>query len=183
MHFDRASVARRRLAPIERPAIVISMLYQPFRGLVLREGLLQHMDKEPRLLCWSYSREEKSRLDALLKEIGAPPAHDIEKTQGCLTLRSIIDGVGEAGKAADPDGSLAPLDSDEKVLLFYNIPQKGVFILLNLFKKEAGLPRPIYAMVTEHSIDWPFHQLLEHLVEERTRMESAAGAPGEGQGS
>ena len=61
-------------------------------------------------------------------------------------------------------------------MLFYNIPQKGVLFLLNAFK-QTDLPRPIYAVVTEHSINWPFDELLEHLVEERDRMEKKGAQP------
>jgi hypothetical protein len=121
------------------------------------------MDKEPRLLVWNYTLEEKEKLDALLKEIGAPAASVIDADQGHLSLREIIHT-----DAHGPDH----LDSDEKVLLFYNIPQKGVFLLINVFKKE-GLPRPIYAVVTEHSIAWPFSKLLDHLISERDNAEKS----------
>jgi hypothetical protein len=46
----------------------------------------------------------------------------------------------------------------------------GVMFLINIFE-QRDLPRPIYAVVTEHSIDWPFNELLEHLIEERNKME------------
>jgi hypothetical protein len=125
------------------------------------------MHKEPRLLVWNYTSEEKHKLDALLKEIGAPPAVDIDKTQGRLPLREIIDGDRPVEET---------FTSEEKVVLFYNIPQKGVLFLLNTFKQK-DLPRPIYAVVTEHSINWPFNELLEHLIEERDRMEKKGAQP------
>lgn len=118
------------------------------------------MNLEPRLLLWNYSSEEKASLDALLEAIKAPPAFVIDKNQGHLTLREIIHTGGTSDKE---------LNSEEKVVLFYNIPQKGVLYLMNLYKQTA-LPRPIYAVVTEHSIEWPFSDLLEHLVEERERF-------------
>lgn len=136
-------------------------------GAITREGSGTQlggddlMDKEPRLLVWNYTPEEKAKLDALLKVIGAPPAASIEMSQGRLTLREIIhtDARGEN-----------PLESDEKVVLFYNIPQKGVFFLIDAFK-QTDLPRPIYAVVTEHSIEWPFSELLDHLVKERAGVQ------------
>ncbi len=106
---------------------------------------------------WNYTDEEQKRLAAVLKEVGAPSASPIEKIQGNLTLREIIHLGGRCDE---------PLISDEKVLLFYNIPPKGVYFLLDLFKTK-DLPRPIYAVVTEHSIEWAFGKLLEHLIEER----------------
>jgi hypothetical protein len=119
------------------------------------------MDSQPQLLVWNYTTDEKSKLDAFLKEIGAPSAETIHPNQGYLTLREIIDGNGSSGEA---------FTSAEKVILFHGLPQQGVLFLINLFK-QTDLPRPIYAVVTEHSINWPFHELLEHLVEERDRME------------
>lgn len=116
---------------------------------------------ESKLLVWNYTVEEKNRLDALLREIGAPRAVTIEPCHGHLKLQDIIDEKPTPGE---------PLASDEKVILFHDVPQKGVMFLIKFFK-QTDLPQPIYAMVTEHSIQWPFHELLEHLVEERNRME------------
>lgn len=118
------------------------------------------MDKEPRLLVWNYTDEEKQRLDALLQEIGAPCAVTIAPGQGHLLLREIL---------AAEEGSGEVLESEEKVVLFFNIVQKGVHFLINTFK-QTELPRPIYAVVTEHSINWPFSELLEHLVQEREAL-------------
>ena len=119
------------------------------------------MESQPKLLVWNFTTEEKAGLDAFLREIGAPSAVSIDRTQGFLTVREIIDGSAPCGEG---------LTSDEKAVLFHNVPQKGVFFLIDAFQR-TDLPRPIYAVVTEQSIDWPFNELLEHLVEERDRME------------
>jgi hypothetical protein len=122
------------------------------------------MEDQSKLLVWNYSETEKERLDAVLKQIGAPPAMAIAPGQGRLKVGDIIDG-------STPDGE--PLESDERVILFHQIPQKGILFLIDYFK-QTDLPRPIYAVVTEHSIQWPFHELLEHLIEERDRMEGGS---------
>ena len=123
------------------------------------------MPDQPKLLVWNHTPEEKAELDALLKGIGAPGAVSIPEAHGYLTLREIIAGNGEPGQV---------LESQEKVILFHSIPQKGVFFLIDLFRK-TDLPQPIYAVVTEHSIDWPFNELLGHLVQERKKSEIGAG--------
>jgi len=123
------------------------------------------MEDHPKLLVWNYSAEEKRALDILLAEIGAPLAECIDTTRGHLTLKEIIDGTGSCGEV---------LASDEKVLLFHAIPEKGVRFLIHTFRQKE-LPSPIYAVVTEHSIGWPFRELLKHLVEERNRMEKRDG--------
>ena len=119
------------------------------------------MDKEPRLLVWSFTQEEKSKLDSVLAQVGAPSAVAIKEDQGHLTLQEIIDASKGPQKA---------FACAEKVIVFYNIPQKGIIFLIEAFKK-TDLPRPIYAVVTEHSINWPFSYLVEHLIEEREKME------------
>lgn len=119
------------------------------------------MDKEARLLVWNYTDEEKKRLDTVLRELGAPPAVTIERNQGYLPLKEII----HTDKRSEKEFS-----HSEKVILFYNIPQKGILFLINDFKGR-DLPRPIYAVVTEHSILWPFNHLLDHLIEEREAMQ------------
>lgn len=116
---------------------------------------------QSRLLVWNYTEAEKSRLDDILRQIGAPPAVTIEPGQGRMKVGDIV-----AGRSPEGD----PFACDEKVILFYEVPHKGVLFLMKFFK-QIDLPRPIYAVVTEHSIQWPFHELLEHLIEERDRME------------
>ncbi len=120
-----------------------------------------HMEESrSRLLVWNYTESEMNRLDAILKRIGAPPAVAIEPGQGRMKLSDIIAGVSAEGE---------PLLCDEKVILFHEVPQRGVLFLMDFFK-QTDLPRPIYAVVTEHSINWPFHELLDHLIQERDRM-------------
>lgn len=115
------------------------------------------MDGTPRLLVWNYTDEEKANLDHLLKDVEAPLAVTITKDQGHLVLKDIIhsDAHGEQ-----------EFECDEKFVLFYNIPPKGISFLIDLAKKR-NLPQPIYAAVTEHSIEWPFSELAEHLLAER----------------
>jgi hypothetical protein len=129
------------------------------------------MNQEPKLLVWNFTMDEKEKLDTLLREIGAPSAVTIKSTQGHLTMREIIHADTHCEKE---------LASCEKVVFFYNIPQKGVFFLINTLK-QTDLPHPIYAIVTEHSIELPFNELLEHLASERDRMERASKAGSERQ--
>lgn len=128
------------------------------------------MDGDPRLLVWNYTDEEKAALDRLLTDVQAPPAVTIEKAQGHLPLKDII----HTDNRADTD-----FECDEKIVLFYNIPPKGMSFLIDVAKKRP-LPRPIYAAVTEHSIEWPFSELAEHLIEEREEFRKRVAATREG---
>ena len=115
------------------------------------------MNETPRLLVWNYTDEEKADLDRVLQEVEAPLAVNIAKDQGYLVLKDIIH--------SDMHGE-QEFQCDEKFVLFYNIPSKGISFLIDLAKKR-NLPQPIYAAVTEHSIEWPFSELAEHLIAER----------------
>lgn len=119
------------------------------------------MNAAPRLLVWNFTPQEKAQLDETLAAIKAPSAFAIADTQGRLPLRDIIHSNSHSAQ---------PFECAEKILLFYNIPQKGVYFLLQAFK-SSDLPKPIYAVVTEHSIDWPFSELANHLIVERDAVE------------
>ncbi len=122
------------------------------------------MNGEPRLLLWNYSDEEKVRIDRFLEEIKAPPAVAIRRNQGQLLLKEII----HSDASCEQD-----FECDEKIVLFYNVPSKGMSILIDRAKKRK-LPYPIYAAVTEHSINWSFHELARELVNEREAFRVAA---------
>ncbi len=111
----------------------------------------------PRLFLWNFSDEEKIRMDQFLAEVQAPPAVAIRKNQGYLSLQEII----HFDRSGDRE-----FECEEKVVLFYNIPSKGISFLIDQAKRRQ-LPRPIYAAVTEESIHWPFHELMEDLIQER----------------
>ena len=111
----------------------------------------------PRLFLWNYNEEEKARMDQFLAEVKAPPAVAIRKNQGYLALQEII----HLDKSGDQE-----FECDEKLVLFYNIPPKGISFLIDQSKRRQ-LPRPIYAAVTEESIHWPFHELMEDLIQEQ----------------
>ena len=111
----------------------------------------------PRLFLWNYSEEEKTQMDQFLEEVKAPPAVVIRKNQGFLPLQEII----HLDKSGDQE-----FECNEKLVLFYNIPPKGISSLIDQ-SKQRQLPSPIYAAVTEESIHWPFHELLKDLIQER----------------
>lgn len=118
------------------------------------------MNGTPRLLVWNYTIEEKATLDQLLTDVEAPPAVTIDQHQGHVLVRDIIHTDRRAEDV---------FECDEKIVLFYNIPPKGISFLIDVSKKRP-LPRPIYAAVTEYSLEWPFSELAEHLIAERVEF-------------
>ena len=121
-----------------------------------------HVDVSPRVLLWDYSMEEMLRMDQFFQEIGAPAAHVIEKDQGHLLVHEIL----FENKKADDD-----FTCDEKVMLFFNVPAEKIQAIMRE-SKTRDLPRPMYAVVTEQSIEWKFSDLVEHLIKERNHMQN-----------
>ena len=119
-----------------------------------------HVDVSPKVLLWNYSMEEMLRIDQFFQEIAAPPACVIEHDQGNLLVHEII----FTEKKADDD-----FTCDEKVMLFFNVPAETIHAVMRE-SKTRDLPRPIYAVVTEQSIEWKFSDLVDHLIRERDYM-------------
>ena len=118
------------------------------------------VDVTPRVLLWNYSMEEMLRIDHFFQEISAPPACVIEKNQGHLLVQELL----FTQKKAEEE-----FVCDEKIMLFFNVPAETIHEIMRE-SKSRDLPRPIYAVVTEQSIEWKFSELAEHLVKERDHM-------------
>ena len=114
-----------------------------------------------RVYVYGFTVEEDERIDALFEELGIPEAVRIEKNQGSVTLEDII----ENGKSGDGE-----LECDERIILFHEISDKGVYTLMQAVK-SIDVPKPIFAVVTEHSMHWTFEQLASHLLREKTAFE------------
>jgi hypothetical protein len=54
----------------------------------------------------------------------------------------------------------------EKVIIFNDFTREEIINFMNNFKL-MNFSKPIFAVVTEHSINWNLSYLIEHLVEER----------------
>ncbi len=118
------------------------------------------MDSNPRILIWNYTDDEQMKLNLILDKTGAPSSRRIAPDQGHLYVHELL---------FDDKHSDDELISDERVVLFFNVFEETVRGVMQGMREE-GLPRPIFAMVTEHSINWKFSYLLEHLIEERQHV-------------
>ena len=120
-----------------------------------------------RIYVYGFTQEEEKRINALFGELGIPEAVRIERNQGSVTLGDII----ENGKSGDGD-----LEYDERIVLFHEISDKGVYTLMQAIK-SVDVPKPIFAVVTEHSRHWTFEQLASHLLREKTAFEQGRPDP------
>jgi hypothetical protein len=114
-----------------------------------------------RVYAFGFTQEEESRINALFAEMGIPEIVRIGKQQGSVTLRDII----EQGRIGDSETEL-----DERIVLFHEVSEKGVYALMQSIK-SIEVPKPIFAVVTEHSIEWTFEELAHHLLQEKKAFE------------
>jgi len=119
------------------------------------------MDTSPKILFWGLSGQEKDEYNLFLEGISAPGTEVIEPNQGHLLVHEILfsDKKGEE-----------PLDPQEKILLFFNVPAQSIHKVMNEIKR-TDLVRPIFAMVTRENITWKFSELVEHLRKEHAFMQ------------
>jgi hypothetical protein len=59
-------------------------------------------------------------------------------------------------------------------VLFCGISEEGVRTLMGLIKGIIS-PKPIFAMVTEHSLGWTFRELMRHLEAEKEALSDDEG--------
>jgi len=115
-----------------------------------------------RVFIFGFTPEEEKQIQDRFEQIGIPAAVRIERDQGPVVLEDIIyrDVHGEE-----------EMELSERIVLMNDISHRGVTSLMMLFK-ELPVPRPIFAVVTEHSVKWPFEKLAAHLLQEKRSMQA-----------
>lgn len=106
------------------------------------------------ILSYSLSEEEKNNITKILNY----NCKVVEQGMGKMKIRDILNGL-----------KLEVINSEfpkEKLILFNNFEDKELKKSINLIKSVIQ-PAPIFAIVTDTSIEWTFEYLLKHLVEER----------------
>jgi hypothetical protein len=110
------------------------------------------------MLAYGFEDEEKVFLDNMIKELQLPPYKVVEKNMAIMTIRNIIDGP-----ILDTYHKQLP---EEKVIMFNNFTDHELDMAIKTIRSNKNI-KPILAVVTPTSINWEFHYLLEHLMEER----------------
>ncbi len=59
---------------------------------------------------------------------------------------------------------------DKKVVILNGFTKEELKEFLSWYKKNEKLPKAIFAVVTEHSIEWKVKELLEELIKEDEEM-------------
>jgi len=117
----------------------------------------------PRIFTFGFTESESAAIDAALAAIRVPAPTRLAPSQGDVRVADIVE------RDADGSGSIA---TAERLVLFANLPGEAVGNLVDYFR-TIGVPRPIYATVTETSASWTLAELLEHLAEEKRFHEAA----------
>ena len=116
-----------------------------------------------RIFTFGFSPDESAVIDAALAEVRVPAPTRLRPSQGDCRVGDIVE------RDADGTGRLEP---SERIVLFARLPGEAVGGLVDYFR-GIGVPRPIFATVTETSATWTLAELLEHLAEERRAHEAA----------
>jgi len=106
------------------------------------------------IFSYSLSEEENNNISEILNY----NCKVIEQSMGKMIIKDILNGL-----KLEVINSKIP---KEKLILFNNFEDEELKKSINLIKSVIQ-PAPIFAIVTDTSIDWTFQHLLEHLIEER----------------
>lgn len=110
------------------------------------------------MLIYGFDAKDKNTLDSIIKKAKLPSYRIVDKTMAKMTVKNILEGLRfEIGNITVPD---------ERVIVFNNFSDYEIDVSINLIK-DSMKQMPIFAAVTPVSINWEFHDLLRHLVEER----------------
>ena len=121
------------------------------------------MANKARILVFGFTDAEQAVIDTRLAEIGVPLPLRLEKRHGSVVIGDIL-RAGVIGTEV--------FDCRERLVLFSNLSDTGVRSLMQVFK-SLEIPKPIFAVVTETSINWTLRQLMEHLIEEKRAHEGS----------
>ena len=122
-------------------------------------------DLKARVYIYGLDAADMERLSRRFTELSIPAPLEITPSQADVVLQDII----LQGKEGTEE-----LRSDEKLVLFCGISEKGVGALMSLIRGIIS-PKPIFAMITEHSLGWTFRELMRHLTAEKDALSDQGG--------
>lgn len=109
-------------------------------------------------LIFGFTDEETIFIGKTFNELELPKAKVIEKNMASMKLKDIIEGL-----ILDTYDKVLP---DEKIIIFNNFTDEELDKAIKKIRENKEI-KPILAIVTPTSINWEFHYLVSHLIEER----------------
>lgn len=114
------------------------------------------------ILVFGYDPLQLNAIKKYASELGIPEVIEVKKDETYNTLRQLIDGKGNVSSKKLEHGSPA--------IVLNAVASSELNGFVHNFK-SLGLPKCLFAMVTETSINWKFHDLITDLLEERAMFE------------
>ncbi|OPJ63031.1 DUF3783 domain-containing protein [Clostridium oryzae] len=123
------------------------------------------MDNQKCMLIFGMDTEEKTIISNVTEPKRGDRIVEISDTMINMTIGDIIGGLkfDIVSKEAVPQ---------EKIILFNNYSDDELESSLKAIREQLQ-SKPIFAVVTETSINWTFKELLKHLIEEREWYKTA----------
>jgi hypothetical protein len=110
------------------------------------------------MLIFGFEEEDITFLDNIIKELNLPNYKIIKENMANMKLRDIIDGP-----LLDTYNKELP---NEQLIIFNNFSDYELDMTIRTIRSNKNI-KPILAVATPTSLNWEFHYLLEHLMEER----------------
>lgn len=109
-------------------------------------------------LIFGFDEEEKAVLDKTFNELQLPKYKVIEPSMANMKLKDIINGL-----VLETYDKVLP---NEKIIIFNNFTDEELDKTVKKIRENKDV-KPILAVVTPTSINWEFHYLINHLLDER----------------
>ncbi len=118
---------------------------------------------EAKILIFGYNEEENNKIKNFCLKNHFPEPVILCQSHKKILIKDLLINRYE------PQDCIVRQDN---LILFNKLPNYEISRFIDLFKKE-GLRIPLWAAVTEHSINWSLEELLTELKKEREEFEKA----------
>jgi hypothetical protein len=127
----------------------------------MNEANKQRPDGIPCLLVYGYSQKEMEIVQQVAGSLDIDEIKAIEPSMQNNLVGDILSGKIKKSEL------LVPID--ERVIIFNDLSDYDIHSFIAAYK-TTQLPRPIYAVGTIHSRQWPFSDWIKELIKERAEM-------------
>lgn len=110
------------------------------------------------ILVYGYDPIALSKIREYAKALNGIETVEVKKDQTYNTLSQLIDQTGNVSKQQE--------NHEEPAVILNAVSSSELNQFVHNFR-SLGLKSPLFAMVTETSINWRFHDLIDDLLEER----------------
>lgn len=121
---------------------------------------LKEVHERSCMIVYHFSPKEMQAIQSVARLTGIRDIISIEANQLETCVKDILDSNMHTGE---------DFGVNEKAIVFNNMSSNKVNLFIEGLKKMR-VARPLIAVVTEHSINWTFKELVENLSKERAAL-------------